>query len=741
MEMLNWSKLLSVKTYAIIFITLLATLFGVFSAVTLNKVNMVRNQVSVQHQQSARLEVVQAVLLLNQKLLQESQKFIEWNETYQQLFDPSYYDYWRNRVFQSGILPDTVTAVELFNRAGKPISNTADASMFRQMAGTARLTVSKQGSRINGYLLRPIYDGYSKTTPSGYALIRFDFVRALIETMPFHYIDPARIGLSLDEGQIVDMDHMVGHIRYQLTADPEINQLFAMMFRERYQMAAILFVLSVALYFALMRLVAHPLQKLSQHIDSIKNNADRARLPELHQKLPILELEHVRNSFNDYQQQLDDMHHRIDEKNVELWGMAHRDSLTGAFNRRSFDDDCRMLLQHPLPSDMAVALLLFDCDYFKSINDTYGHQTGDQVLIAIANVMQSCLRGSDKLYRIGGDEFAVMFVDVDSQRSIEVANRCVAVVGQYDFSILGIKDPVRISVGIARTTELNQARFELLQKQADIAMYHAKLPGRSKVAVYNAEMEALSKSVFSNQLTNAVFNAIQTGNGLLIHYQPVICLATRQVEYYEALVRLQIADEQVLPQVIFPVVHARRLEAEFDFAVMQRIALDLANHMIPQGAGVAINISGVSVEHADFMNRIAQFKPFLANYKLVLELTETSLVTRLQQVSSVLLALREAGFVIALDDFGSGYSSLSYIANMPVDIVKFDLSMIRSLELGGRQGVVIEGLARIIAEAGYLLVAEGIETEETLATIRQIGFSHGQGYLFGAAAALPPLMA
>lgn len=731
--MLNWFRLLSVKTYAIVFILLLATLFGVFSAVTLQKINVLRNQLSIQHEQSARLEMVQAVLLLNQKLMQDSQKFIDWNETYQQIFDPSYYDYWKKRVFQSGILPDTVTAVELFNHAGLPVSRSAGEVMPKQPINKTRLTVSKQGARVYGYLTRPIYDGFNKSSPSGYAMIQFDFLKALADTMSFHYIDSNHLDLVLAEGQTVDIDQMVGHIRYKLNADPETNRLFAMMFNERYQMAVIMFVLSVALYFALMRFVAHPLQRLSQHINALKDNYDHAHLPELHQKLPILELEHVRNSLNDYQQQLDDMHRRIDEKNTELWGMAHRDSLTGAYNRRCFDEDCQLWLSNSLQDDASVALLLFDCDYFKTINDTYGHQVGDQVLIAIANTMQSCLRGSDKLYRIGGDEFAVMFMDTDAQRSVDVARRCVAAVGQYDFSILGIKDPIRISVGIARSGELDQDRLEMLQKQADIAMYHAKLPGYGKVVVYHAEMEALSKSVFSNSLTNAVFNAIQTGNGLVIHYQPIICFETQQVEYYEALVRLQIADELALPHAIFPVVHSRHLEAEFDFAIMRRIAQDLANRLIPQGTGVSINISGMSIEHADFQSRIAQFEAYLPAYKLVLELTETSLVTRLQQVSAILSGLRETGFLIALDDFGSGYSSLSYIANMPVDIVKFDLSMIRSLEQGGRQGVVIDGLARIIADAGYVLVAEGIETEQTLATIQQIGFSHGQGYLFGLA--------
>lgn len=731
--MFKLARSLSVKTYAIIFIAILALLFGIFTAFTLNKINQVRIQVNAQHEQSARLEIVQAVLLLNQKLMQDTQKFIDSNETYQQLFDASYYDYWRTSVFQRGILPESVIGFELFDRKGKPIANPTQPPLTKNLLGKSRLTVSRQGQQIDGYLLRPIYDGYSRISPSGYALIQFDFIQALAETMPFYYIDVNQITISLKDGETADLDNLVNHIHYQLFSDPEVNHLFTMMYRDRYQMAVILFLLSVILYFGLMRFVAYPLQRLSQHINALKNNYDPSRRPELHIELPILELEHVRNSLNDYQQQLDNMHQRIEEKNAELWGMAHCDALTGVYNRRSFDEDIKMLLLNAVHQELEVALLLFDCDYFKSINDTYGHQVGDQVLIAIAKVMQACLRGSDKLYRIGGDEFAVLFVDVDSARSIEVAHRCVAGMQHYDFSHLNIKDPVRISVGIARMHDISVEQVEMLKKQADIAMYHAKLPGHNKVVIYDAEMEVFGKSVFSNQLTNAVFNAIQTGEGLYIHYQPVISLATREVEYYEALVRLKIGDELVLPHEIFPVVMARRLEAEFDYAIMQCVAKDLARQLIPPGTGVALNISGVSLEHADFQSRITQFQGFLENYKLVLEITETSLVTRLQQVSSILMALREVGFVVALDDFGSGYSSLSYIANMPVDIVKFDLLMIRSLEQGGRQSVVIEGLARIIAEAGYLLVAEGIETEQALNKVQQIGFSHGQGYLFGPA--------
>lgn len=736
---------LSIKTHAILFIALLAILFGVISTLTLNKVNEARNQIAAQHRQAAKQEIGAAIHSVKQKMLDGSQKFINWDETHQQLFDSAYYPYWRDiRVLKPGVLPETVNAIELYDAHGRSLVHAVVAGMPRQVAGPMQMTVVRQNSQIYGYLLQPVYDGYSKAQRSGYVLIRFDFMRALRGAIPFHYVDPDHLDFTLKAGEVIDADKLEPHLGYRLQSDTDLDSLFQVMVKVQYQIAIVLVMLSVFLYFVLMRFVAHPLQLLAQHINSLKDHYEQASLPALDRHLAIQELETVRGSLNDYQQQLNNMHHRIDEKNVELWGMAHRDPLTGAFNRRCFDEDWLVLSATIHQLDGAVAFLLFDCDYFKSINDTYGHQVGDQVLIVVANAMQSCLRGTDKLYRIGGDEFAVMFVDIDPERSVEIANRCIAAVGLYDFSLLGIKDPVRISVGIARTHDLNPERLKTLPKQADIAMYHAKQPGNRKYAIYSEAMEDLSKSVFSNQLTNAVFNAIDSGLGIVMHYQPVVNLATQQIEYYEALVRLQMEDELVTPYAIFPIVGARHLEAEFDFAIMRSIHADLNNRKIPAGTGVSINLSGMSIMHDALPEYLALFRPFLSSHKLVLEVTETALIKQLQQASSSLLELREMGFVIALDDFGSGYSSLSYLANMPVDIVKFDLSMIRSLNQGDRHSSIIEGLAYMIMNAGYALVAEGIETEHILRKIQQIGFSHGQGHLFGkpilspVATSLPP---
>lgn len=722
---------LSIQTHAIIIFALLAILFAIVSTVTLDKVNKARSQVIAERTQAAKLEIAQALLVVQQEMRESSQQFLNWDETHQQLFDSTYYPYWRDiRVKQREILPKTVNAVELYDARGQSLISAVSTAMPRQVSGQQRMSVWKQNSRINGYLLLPIYDGYSKSQRSGYALIRFDFLDELQDAIPYHYVDPKHLVITLGEDEQMDVDILAPHISYQLQS-ADLDLLFEVMVKAQYQIAMVLVVLSSLLYFVLMRFIARPLQRLSKHIDTLKQHYEQIGLPVLEQHLAVKELENVRISLNDYQLQLNDMHSRIDEKNVELWGLAHHDALTGAFNRRSFEEDWAALSTTITELEGELAFLLFDCDYFKSINDTYGHHVGDNVLMVVANIMQSCLRGCDKLYRIGGDEFAVVFIDLDSGRCVEVAKRCIAAVRQHDFTLLGIKDPVRISVGIATTNELTTERMEVLPKQADMAMYYAKQPGHQKLAIYSDAMGDLSKSVFSNQVTNAVFNAINTGHGIVMHYQPVVNLVDQTIEYHEALVRLSLDDSLISPHAIFPIVAARHIEAEFDFAIMRSICEDLKNQIIPSGTGVSINLSGMSIVHDALFDHMAAFCPFLNTHKLVLEVTETVLITQLKQASSCLLKLREMGFIIALDDFGSGYSSLSYLANMPVDIVKFDMSMIHSLELDGRHQGIIEGLATMIKHAGYALVAEGLENEPLLNKVRQIGFSHGQGYLLG----------
>lgn len=726
---------LSVKTYGMVFIVLVTLFFSFTSGLMLNKIQTTRLEIERDSQRAASAEITQALELLGKELDRVAHALAGWDETRQQLSDPGYYGYWRDsRVLQGGIVPDYVKSVELYNRQGQSLGQ-ALPGMPRKVAQAPRTELVRRQGRDFIYLTRPIQDVEVREQVSGYAVLKIEFRPALLSVQRFRYADAASIALALHEGETVT--DLAGRVSYRVVPNEEIAALLQFLTRYQYQIALIVLLLSWAFYAALSSLLAKPLLRLSQHIDALRGGHDGLMLESLGGSLAVKELEKVRSSLNDYQRELESMHVSLDQKNTELWTMAHRDPLTTVFNRRSFDEDWKMLLSVASGHRVDVSVMLFDCDHFKPINDTYGHHAGDQVLKSIARILQDTLRSGDRLYRLGGDEFATMFLDVDILHVEEAAKRCVEAVDQYDFSTLGIKEPIRISIGLAHADSIQADEMALLPKQADVAMYYAKRPGHGKIALYAEEMAHDGNALLSNQVTNAVFEAISSGACLEMHYQPVVDLGSRRIEYYEALVRIRRGQELIMPGAIFPVVEGRRLEAEMDFAVMGKILENLRDGLIPAGSGLSVNISGPAIVHPRISEKLAQFEPFLRDYKLVLELTETALIPQLQRASANLNQLRAKGFKVALDDFGSGYSSLGYLANMPVDIVKFDISLIRSLaQDDARQGSIVEGLAMMIRKAGYSMVAEGLETGQALEKVNRLGFSHGQGYYLGRPAPL-----
>lgn len=722
---------LSVRTYGIVFIILVTLFFGFTSWLMLDKIHSTRVQIELNSQYAARAEITQALLHLTKGLEQAGHALADWDETRQQLSDPGYYDYWsNNRALQGGIVPDYVKSVALYNRQGLPLG-TLPPGMPRMVEGMPRTEVTRQGGRDFIYLVQPVRDMEIREQISGYAVLKIDFRPALLSAQHFRYVDAASIVLSIHEGETIHPD-IIDRVLFKVLPNEEMSALLAFLTSYQYQIAFVVLLLSWIFYAALSALLARPLLRLSQHIDTLRGGHDGLMLDSLGSGFSVKELEKVRNSLNDYQRELETMHASLDQKNTELWAMAHRDPLTGVSNRRCFDEDWKMLLSVASGHRVAVSVMLFDCDHFKPINDTYGHHVGDQVLKSIAQVLQATLRSGDRLYRLGGDEFATMFLDADMHHVDEVAKRCVEAVGQFDFSRLGIKEPIRISIGLAHAEGDQIENLMTLQKQADVAMYYAKRPGHGKIARYTESMAHDGNALLSNQVTSAVFEAVSSGACLEMHYQPVVSLTTRKVEYYEALVRIRRDRGLIMPGEIFPVVEGRRLEAEMDFAVMGKILENLRGGLIPHGSGLSLNISGPAIIHPRIREKLAEFEPFLKDYTFVLEITETALITQLQQASANLNLLRATGFKVALDDFGSGYSSLGYLANMPVDIVKFDISLIRSLEEDGeRQGGIVEGLALMIRHAGYSMVAEGLESEQALDKVGRLGFSHGQGYCLG----------
>ena len=493
---------------------------------------------------------------------------------------------------------------------------------------------------------------------------------------------------------------------------------------------ALQIVAAVAVFLTNYKLLIKPLRKLSLQIDMMQHD-NPVLDAELAQPMKLEEMENVRRSLHHYQQQLRELHGTLENQNKEFHSQARHDVLTRCFNRRAYEEDWAQLKQSVVSSPRNIAYLIFDCDRFKTINDTYGHATGDRVLMTIADAVVMALRANDRLYRLGGDEFATLLAQTTPEQAKQVAQRCQMLIEAASFTELGVAEPVSVSIGIAYCPADNNVQIAALPKQADIAMYTAKQPGHNKIAFYNKDTDAAIDTMYASRESSALYQALANPGMIQMHYQPVTSLVTNQVDYYEALARIKWRDELIMPGAFLPVVSGRRLEAEFDLAVLLQIDQDLASGLLPDGHGVSINLSAQSLPRSEIVSQLMELSRYSETHPLILEITETSLITQMIEAHHYLDLLRAAHFRIAMDDFGTGYSPMRYLVELPVDIIKFDISLIQKLEEDDRAGRVVADFARMMADAGYDLVAEGVENELVLERVRSLGFGHVQGYLLG----------
>lgn len=682
-----------------------------------------------QSTQAAAREIAEAADRFLRRAEAQTTALAGWEEARQALVASDYYRYWRNtRMLSAGQLAPGLVAADLYDSRGEALapSETLDPMPARiYPVKDFRIDIVQEARGARAYATIPVHVDDNQSMAMGFAVIKFDLLRELRMQGAFRYVVPDSLRLDAAPGQRIGFDRLTSVLGYDVRQSPEFARLRDVL-KQTMQIIAALMTVATALAYLLMRvLVIRPLLRISRHIDSLEDDSRPEPLPRFH----LHELDKVSRSIIGYRERLESALVALNSKNREFWEQAHHDPLTGAYNRRAFDLDARALARSGSPA----CLVLFDCDHFKAINDTYGHQIGDEVIHGIAQAIASALRSGDRLYRIGGDEFAALLAGTDTTQARAIAERCQALVAQTDFQARGVSEPVRISVGIAHTAALDDEGVLTLQREADLAMYAAKRPGRDKIAIYmHEEAHAHQAAILGHREASAVFRALEDPGCIEMHYQPVVHLHQDRISHYEALARIRTADGSlIMPKDIFPVVEARRLEIEFDQAILRRVEMDLAGGMIPAAAGVAFNLAGPSLVREDMIERVLALKSALTDHRLMIEVTETALITQIGRVSEHLARLRSAGFEIALDDFGSGYSSLRYLAGMPVDLVKFDISMVRSLESDTAQSALVADIARMVLGAGYAIVAEGVETQATLTRVRNLGFDYAQGWLFG----------
>ena len=418
---------------------------------------------------------------------------------------------------------------------------------------------------------------------------------------------------------------------------------------------------------------------------------------------------------------------------------ALHDSLTGLPNRTLFLDRLNHALRlsnrriHPNSADFPelFAVLFLDLDRFKIINDSLGHLAGDQLLKIVANRLIGCLRGGDTVARLGGDEFVMLLEEIEDLNDvIEVVQRIKDAL-QVPVILDGNEIFISTSIGIALNS-VDYTQPDQLLRDADTAMYRAKEQGRDRYEIFNFAMhtEALKKLRIENELRRAIER-----QELRVHYQPIVCLQSRQILGFEALVRWQHPTQGLIyPGEFIAIAEDAGLIVAIDFWVLQEACTRLRawQEQFPIAMNLTMNVN-LSAKHFTKPNLTSQIenilkKTHLNNHNLKIEVTESILIEKTSLAAQILNELSERNIQTCVDDFGTGYSSLSYLHRFPIHTLKIDQSFINQLDHNPEDGEIVKAIIVLGINLGLNVVAEGVETAEQLDRLKIYNCHAGQGY-------------
>ncbi|WP_227999531.1 bifunctional diguanylate cyclase/phosphodiesterase [Mycolicibacterium sp. P1-5] len=429
---------------------------------------------------------------------------------------------------------------------------------------------------------------------------------------------------------------------------------------------------------------------------------------------------------------------------------ALHDPLTGLANRALFNsrlDRAMKLLQR---EQLPLAVISIDLNDFKLVNDNLGHLVGDDLLVGVAARLRTCLRRGDTVARLGGDEFAVLVIG--SAEAAELAGNRVVDAFEEPFMLSGHELLIRPSVGLA-VAEGHEGALSAgdLMKHADIAMYSAKRSRLRAMQIYTPEMQLLTdvddKKLFGSPAPDPEFGGVPPvevlgrlrvaidNTELTLVYQPKVDLRTGELVGVESLLRWPQPDGGVLsPEAFLPLVRRHGLMGLVTQLVITT-ALDdaLAWHQAGIDVPVAVNLFAPSLANADLPALIARALADrgLEPTALTVEITEDLFLDSTERTRRVLEQLRDNGIRIAIDDFGSGYSALSYLRDLPIDEVKLDRSFISSILVDARAAAVVRAIVDLAHVLDLTVVVEGVEDDETAQLVRELGCDIGQGFFYG----------
>lgn len=441
------------------------------------------------------------------------------------------------------------------------------------------------------------------------------------------------------------------------------------------------------------------------------------------------ELDHT---YSDLERRVADRTAMLRRTQAELEQMIKTDALTGLANRTLLNERIQEAIRASADSGKAPAVLVLDLDSFKAINDTLGHSAGDAVLVEVAKRLRSAVRAADTVARLGGDEFAIVITEATEEEILQIAHRASE---QLQDSVRVGTETVWAMASIGVCIGAPGYPAEALLRDADIAMYQAKEQGRNNVQLFHPDM--LDAVRERSRITAELRSAVADGE-LALRYQPVVELASGRVIGIEALLRwhhpvrgiimpdsfIHIAEETGL------ILELGRWVLHEGVAQMRRwgeTAPDLTDFRLH------INLSAAELLRGDLLEDIRETleRHHVAPQRLVLEITETVLMSRDAAEEQVFSGLRDMGVGLQIDDFGTGYSSISYLRTLAADTVKVDQSLIQDIDSDPQQQKFVAAILQLISSAGLNAIVEGIETAEQAIQLQAMGCLYGQGYFYG----------
>jgi diguanylate cyclase (GGDEF)-like protein len=414
--------------------------------------------------------------------------------------------------------------------------------------------------------------------------------------------------------------------------------------------------------------------------------------------------------------------------------LAHYDELTGLANRRLFREVLEAHCQRT--GRAATALLYLDLDRFKAVNDSYGHPTGDALLVAVAQRLKSQVGEVDFCARLGGDEFAIIVWDAEVTSATAMAERLVAALSD-PYLIEGIKVDIGVSIGVAQAFVDTLSSAAIL-RNADAALYQAKANGRGTVRLFDKELS--KRESFHHALQSELEDAIEHG-GLRLDFQPIFDLADGQVSAVEALVRWDRPSYGTLVAGEFvPIAESCGLIESLGEWVLTQACHGA--RQLPDFIRVAVNVSSLQLRDRRFIDHLQHTleSSGLDSSRLELELTETAFFDMSTQTFDLLQEIRFLGIQINLDDFGAGQTSLGQLRRFPFGSLKIDRSFVQDLPANASARIIVRGLASMATELKIRTTAEGVETHEQLRLVRESGCDEAQGFLLARPMSLPDVL-